>query len=445
MISKIKTTFLKLLHYTTKRRKFVNILFVITLSIFILTSLTHVSNFWGITNTPLWANLMAIGTGMGILVAMISRKHTRISFVVFTFIMLFEVLGNVHDSFMNIDINSFQYTKWETLTSPIFGSLFVHADGTLDNTSVMRITALLQGIFIPIMAAIVFNLWMTYNVKEDEFEEEAKKHTLNGMEPIIPDENLEDVIDTHTDSGLKFNEEKNESISNIDDAQEIRLDDHLTSIEDTTPENVNDSVESVNDSVEIVVPVKTLEYEYIPQETPLDNELIATIDTDSHEEIQETNEELSNTTNTHLESSPNPLASQIDVDYYLPNPEEYGSAIVETYSQLQPTLNFGYIGDWAYMDYSADENDNNNPKLKKPDSKPLSITIEDEGYDSPLMTDMPNQMVKESESESEKITKTYKDIISTNMSDEEFVTKMLDNVNSRYNFKLANKLNNKHK
>lgn len=442
MISKIKNAFLKLLHYTTKRRNFVNILFVITLSIFILTSLTHVSNFWGMTNTPLWANLMAIGTGMGILVAMISRKHTRISFVVFTFIMLFEVLGNVHDSFMNIDVNSFQYTKWETLTSPIFGSLFVHADGTLDNTSVMRITALLQGIFIPIMAAIVFNLWMTYNVKEDEFEEEAKKHTLNVKQPIIPDENLEDVIDTHTDSGLKSNEEKNESIPSVDNTQKTPLDDHSISTNST----ISEDVQNVENGVDVKTSSEKMELESTPQEISPSGEPITSADihTNPHKEIKGVDEELSNTTNTHLESLPNPLASQIDVDYYLPNPEEYGNAIVETYSQLQPTLNFGYIGDWTYMNYSADENnDNNNPQLKSPDREPLSITIDNEGCDSPLMTDMPNQVAKTSESE--KITKTYKDIISTNMSDEEFVTKMLDDVNSRYNFKLANKLNNKHK
>jgi len=137
-----------------------NFTFILVVLLASFTSLVHVTSFWTMTNSLLFAVILSICTGFSIIGTMLASKYTRWSYGAFLLIMLMELLGNIFHAFVNIDVKSDKFVGFKNLMDPVF--TIIYSDPQIDLVY-MRWIACIEGGFIPILVAIMFHMWMEIN------------------------------------------------------------------------------------------------------------------------------------------------------------------------------------------------------------------------------------------------------------------------------------------
>jgi hypothetical protein len=148
-----------------------NFFFVLSILIFSITSLFHVTVFWLITNSLFLAVIMSVGTGLGIISSLLSTKYTKLTYISFFLIVLIELFGNIYGAFIHIDVTSEYFKGWKELMQPVFAMIYPMEEGVeIPDAIYKRWVAIIQGSFIPLLLSITFHMWM---VVRDKYFEQA--------------------------------------------------------------------------------------------------------------------------------------------------------------------------------------------------------------------------------------------------------------------------------
>lgn len=229
---------------------FTNLFFVISVSYFSLVSLQHVRRLWEVTNSNTMSYLLAIGTGLSIIVSMMGSKYTKVTYISFFSIILIELFGNIFSAFLHIDVNSYQFKSWVELTSPVFDSWFYFEEGSQRIAFYKRIISILNGVPIPLLAALCFHIWMKVRseyksivstsdeIIEKEYPEFDKSFT-------IPKnfENPAKFRSPKKKPQQKENAEEEEIVNNVE--QEEENEKNLESVKENPKPNEQEKNESV--------------------------------------------------------------------------------------------------------------------------------------------------------------------------------------------------------
>lgn len=203
MFSNIKDKFITMFGVDAEHRYFniTNFVFILVIFLASFASLFHVRGFWLITNTPFWATILAVSTGLGIIGSMMAARYTLWTYASFLLIVIMELIGNIFDAFMNINVASQGFVAFKDLTVPLFDLIYLTEEGqVIPDIVYMRWIASIEGAFIPLLVVLMFHMWMKIrdsfkNPVIDIPEPESIEEPLEEPESIeLPlEESIEDI------------------------------------------------------------------------------------------------------------------------------------------------------------------------------------------------------------------------------------------------------------
>ena len=155
-----------------------------------IVSISHVTEWYGISNPVSWAIYLSIGIEIAALSALaaIAAQMGRKVYFPFIIVTIVLFLGNIFFAYSYIDINSQTFKNWVDMVDPIVSFLGVESG---DFAGHKRFLALLSGGMLPLISLSFLHMLV-------KFEEEEKKKTLepkDNSEPIkeIEEPNTEEV------------------------------------------------------------------------------------------------------------------------------------------------------------------------------------------------------------------------------------------------------------
>jgi hypothetical protein len=190
-------------------------------------SISHVTTWYGLTNTNKWALYLSFGVEIAALasLAAISVSMGRKVYLPFGIVTLIQLVGNVFYSYTYIDENSKMFKDWVELSNVFFQYLIEEGD----IVGHKRILALFSGGLLPIISLSFLHLLVKLRESDSEkeqvdtlddvdIEELSKKagmfefeNTKNTLKPTDEDlSKLEEYLDNL--NKIKFSEPENEDL-----------------------------------------------------------------------------------------------------------------------------------------------------------------------------------------------------------------------------------------
>ena len=208
-------------------QKIVYFAFLVPIITVAVVSISHVTTWYGLTNTSKWALYLSFGVEIAALasLAAISVSMGKKVYLPFGIVTLIQLVGNVFYSYSYIDENSKMFKDWVELSTVFFQ--YIIEEG--DIVGHKRILALFSGGLLRIISLSFLHLLVKLREsdyeKEDpetldnvDIEELSKKagmfeyqNTKNVLKPTEDDLNkLEEYLDNL--NKIKFNESENEDL-----------------------------------------------------------------------------------------------------------------------------------------------------------------------------------------------------------------------------------------
>lgn len=141
--------------------------FLIPIIIVAIVSISHVTQWYEITNPPTWALYLSIGIEVAALSALAALSIRMGSKVYFPFLVvtLLQLIGNVYFSYSYIDIDSEKFKSWVELSSPLMEMIGTEPT---DIISHKRILAFFSGGMLPLISLSFLHMLVKYNDKEEK-------------------------------------------------------------------------------------------------------------------------------------------------------------------------------------------------------------------------------------------------------------------------------------
>lgn len=149
-----------------------------------IVSISHVTEWYGISNPVSWAIYLSIGIEIAALSALaaIAAQMGRKVYFPFIIVTLVQFLGNIFFAYSYIDINSQTFKNWVDMVDPIVSFLGVESG---DFVGHKRFLALLSGGMLPLISLSFLHMLV-------KFEEEEKKKTLEPKDNSEPIKEIEE-------------------------------------------------------------------------------------------------------------------------------------------------------------------------------------------------------------------------------------------------------------
>jgi hypothetical protein len=208
-------------------QKIVYFAFLVPIITVAFVSISHVTTWYGLTNTNKWALYLSFGVEIAALasLAAISVSMGRKVYLPFGIVTLIQLVGNVFYSYSYIDENSKMFKDWVELSNVFFQYLIEEGD----IVGHKRILALFSGGLLPIISLSFLHLLVKLQESDLEkgqvetldnvdIEELSKKagmfeyeNTKNTLKPTDEDlSKLEEYLDNL--SKIKFSEPEKEDL-----------------------------------------------------------------------------------------------------------------------------------------------------------------------------------------------------------------------------------------
>ena len=171
--------------------------FLIPIIIVAIVSISHVTQWYGISNPLSWAIYLSVGvevaalSSLAALTADMGRK-IWLPFIIVTFI---QFIGNIFFAYETINVTSAMFTSWVELVSPIFEFIGVRATDLIAHK---RILALLAGGLLPVISLSFLHMLIKFTEKRelkensevpqenpDELKISTDEETLSKAEKIL--------------------------------------------------------------------------------------------------------------------------------------------------------------------------------------------------------------------------------------------------------------------
>lgn len=165
-----------------------------------VVSISHVTNWYGISNPFSWAMYLSIGVEIAALSALaaIAAQMGKKVYFPFSVVTLIQFLGNIYFAYSYIDVNSNLFKDWVELVDPLVSFMGVESGDVIGHK---RFLSLLSGGMLPLISLSFLHMLI-------KFEEEDKKKSDLKLEidKIIPNLNPDDVIELSKSVGKKETE-----------------------------------------------------------------------------------------------------------------------------------------------------------------------------------------------------------------------------------------------
>jgi len=140
-----------------------------------VVSISHVTQWYGISNPISWAIYLSIGIEIAALSALaaISARMGKKVYFPFGIVTLIQFIGNIFFAYQYIDINSTSFKDWVDMVDPLVSYLGVESGNIIGHK---RFLALFAGGMLPLISLSFLHMLV-------KFEEEEKKKSetnLNG-------------------------------------------------------------------------------------------------------------------------------------------------------------------------------------------------------------------------------------------------------------------------
>ena len=176
--------------------------FLIPIITVALVSISHVTQWYELSNPPSWALYLSVGieiAAMSALGAIAAKmgKRALFPFIIVTFIQL---IGNIYFSYSYIDINSTMFKSWVELVSPVFQITGV--DPT-DLVAHKRILSFFAGGLLPLISLTFLSMLIKFT-EEDRLRDLNKEKEVPKLpeepiapepEPLVPKNEPDDELD----------------------------------------------------------------------------------------------------------------------------------------------------------------------------------------------------------------------------------------------------------
>lgn len=180
--------------------------FLIPIITVAIVSISHVTQWYGISNPLTWAIYLSFGIEIAAMSALaaISANMGRNVYFPFVIVTLIQFIGNIFFAYEYIDVTNKMFTSWVELVSPLVGFMGVEPTDLIGHK---RFLALFAGGFLPIISLSFLHMLVKFteedrlkDVKEDEeihqkeIEEKIKHETsvkaedVEGLKELIEDE-----------------------------------------------------------------------------------------------------------------------------------------------------------------------------------------------------------------------------------------------------------------
>jgi hypothetical protein len=228
--------------------------FLIPIITVAIVSISHVTQWYGISNPITWSVYLSIGIEIAALSALAAISANMGSKVYFPFIVvtLIQFIGNIFFAYSFIDVASQQFKDWVLLVSPLLEIIGV--DST-DYIGHKRFLSVFAGGMLPIISLSFLHMLVKFTEedrnKEQKIVEEETKH-------LIDDEIIKQAIEKYKLeqeelSNLKVKENDIEKSLTNDEILPVKLtEDQLKKLEEILLREPNPKVLDINEPLEII-------------------------------------------------------------------------------------------------------------------------------------------------------------------------------------------------
>lgn len=211
-------------HWFNKNYKtFIITAFLIPILTVAVVSISHVTQWYGISNPVTWSAYLSVGIEIAALSALAAISANMGSKVYFPFIVvtLIQFIGNIFFAYSYIDINSKAFKDWVDLVSPLVEFIGVEPGDVIGHK---RFLALFAGGMLPIISLSFLHMLVKFTEedrkKDQEIIEEEERH-------LIDEKIIQDAIE-------KYKKEQEENVIDPSEIARIKLsEDDLKKLEDT--------------------------------------------------------------------------------------------------------------------------------------------------------------------------------------------------------------------
>lgn len=183
--------------------------FLIPIITVAVVSISHVTQWYGISNPITWAIYLSVGIEIAALSALaaISVDMGRKVYFPFIIVTLIQFIGNIFFSYSFIDISGQSFKNWVELVSPLLEFMGVEPTDFIGHK---RFLALFAGGMLPIISLSFLHMLVKYT------EDERKKN-----EKIIEDEYKHMIDDGILEKEIKKHDEEHQKVDANDLMSEV--------------------------------------------------------------------------------------------------------------------------------------------------------------------------------------------------------------------------------
>jgi hypothetical protein len=161
--------------------------FLIPIITVAVVSISHVTQWYGISNPLTWAIYLSIGIEIAALSALaaISANMGKKVYFPFAIVTIIQFIGNIYFSYSYINITGESFKMWVELVSPLLEMMGIEPT---DYVSHKRFLSLFVGGMLPIISLSFLHMLV-------KFTEEDREKKNNDVEPKVESESVIDSSD----------------------------------------------------------------------------------------------------------------------------------------------------------------------------------------------------------------------------------------------------------
>jgi hypothetical protein len=193
--------------------------FLIPILTVAVVSISHVTEWYGISNPVSWAVYLSIGIEIAALSALAAISANMGSKVYFPFaiVTVVQFIGNIFFAYSFIDIDSKQFKDWVDLVSPFVEFMGVDPK---DYVGHKRFLAFFAGGMLPLISLSFLHMLVKFT---EEDRKNAEKVTLDEEKHLVDDHIIQEAIEKYKREQEQSNPEDLKNF--VDESTRIRLSD----------------------------------------------------------------------------------------------------------------------------------------------------------------------------------------------------------------------------
>ena len=155
-------------------KKIIYTAFLIPIFLVAVVSISHVTQWYGISNPMNWSVYLSVGIEIAALSALaaIAAKMGKKVYFPFFIVTLIQFLGNIYFAYSYIDLDSKTFKDWVDMVDPIVSLMGVESG---DMTGHKRFLALFAGGLLPLISLSFLHMLIKFEEEDREKELVAKK------------------------------------------------------------------------------------------------------------------------------------------------------------------------------------------------------------------------------------------------------------------------------